>query len=457
MIHVSRKLLVFLIGFTFLFLLEYFMRPYALNGSYFQHFPSERMMQTVSVLDLRDAPLESLYYLHIQPPAFDTIRAVLVHLWPADDSKTLAYHVDQGLYVVWMIVYALLGTLVYTWLEQIVPTRVAFCATLLFYLHPAAIMYASFLETTMLSSLLVGWYLYQLWKISQHTGSILLFSLALLAVFFTRSIFQWPVLIVSALSLILLRVPRKNIILFLAIAGSIMTIYCIKQYHVFGTLATSTFAGLNCVRSIGTLDSVRDYVPQCEAYIENTYQRKNIPLPFIAPVGVLHRATKVPSPFSTTPDVNLNHVSYLVCNQEFLRRCKEQITTKPIIEILESYMENTRIYFLPSDHYTEHVIVDRLPWRLLYSAIFSDISLLILLGSSLAWWIQHHRQRMIVGVGILLPVLFVFAVSVLFEKGENMRFKFFLEPSLYVFMVSQLYPLVRSRWKWTPHNQRNGQ
>jgi hypothetical protein len=47
------------------------------------------------------------------------------------------------------------------------------------------------------------------------------------------------------------------------------------------------------------------------------------------------------------------------------------------------------------------------------------------------------------GLGLALPVLFVFAASVMFERGENMRFKFFVEPVLYVFIVSQLGTLAR--------------
>ena len=42
-------------------------------------------------------------------------------------------------------------------------------------------------------------------------------------------------------------------------------------------------------------------------------------------------------------------------------------------------------------------------------------------------------------VGLGLPAAFVFAVSVFGEWGENMRFKFFLEPVLFVFIVAQGY------------------
>ena len=47
------------------------------------------------------------------------------------------------------------------------------------------------------------------------------------------------------------------------------------------------------------------------------------------------------------------------------------------------------------------------------------------------------RGQVRVGLALALPVAYVFAVSVLFEGGENMRFKFFLEPALFVFLAAQ--------------------
>ena len=42
---------------------------------------------------------------------------------------------------------------------------------------------------------------------------------------------------------------------------------------------------------------------------------------------------------------------------------------------------------------------------------------------------------------MLLPGLFVVLVSILADKGENMRFKFFVEPVMIVFLVSQAFAL----------------
>ena len=75
---VTRRtgIVVFIIGVVFLFSLETYLKPNAIGGVYFQAWSSEDMMQTVSIVDLRQAPCQSLYYLHIQPPALDALRAV---------------------------------------------------------------------------------------------------------------------------------------------------------------------------------------------------------------------------------------------------------------------------------------------------------------------------------------------------------------------------------------------
>ena len=63
---------------------------------------------------------------------------------------------------------------------------------------------------------------------------------------------------------------------------------------------------------------------------------------------------------------------------------------------------------------------------------------------ALASWVLRtfRAQAPSVGLGILLPGLFVALVSIVADKGENMRFKFFVEPVLIVFLVSQAFVLL---------------
>ena len=74
---------IFVVGVLVSVTLQNLMRPYARDGIYFQAWSSEDMMQTVPIRDLREAPLQTLLNIHIQPPGFDVIRGTLVQFWPA--------------------------------------------------------------------------------------------------------------------------------------------------------------------------------------------------------------------------------------------------------------------------------------------------------------------------------------------------------------------------------------
>ena len=75
----------------------------AIAGVYLQAWPSEVMMQTLSIEDLRDEPFKSLWYLHIQPPMLDGIRAIFANLSNALDLLSLQYDVDRSLYFTWAL------------------------------------------------------------------------------------------------------------------------------------------------------------------------------------------------------------------------------------------------------------------------------------------------------------------------------------------------------------------
>ncbi|HET9316669.1 MAG TPA: hypothetical protein VFQ51_13830, partial [Vicinamibacteria bacterium] len=75
--HAAPAAAVFIASALFLAGAEAVGRAHAPDGFYLQKYTSEYLMQTVSVADLRDEPLRSLWYLHIQPPMLDTVRAVL--------------------------------------------------------------------------------------------------------------------------------------------------------------------------------------------------------------------------------------------------------------------------------------------------------------------------------------------------------------------------------------------
>jgi len=410
--------------------------PFAYERMYFQEHSSEDMMQTASLVDLRESPAGTLLVLHIQPPLLDALRASLARLWPAVGRKALVARVDRGLYLIWAIVYASMGVLVFRWLRPLLSrASIAGLAALAFFLHPAAIQYATFLEGTLLTSFGILWLCYALWRIPAR-GATLSLAAAYVLLFSVRSIFQWPALVVLVAALVLRRAPRRSVLVFALSCGVVAGSFMLKQYLVLGTTSTSSFAGMSCLQALGE---------EPEIGLTSPTDTPLGPLfPRLFPAGfppALTRETKIGGAH------NFNHLADLRNGRALAGRCRERLTSDPLERTLAAWAENVSIFFQPSSRYlTPHVIVDRLPWRGPYDWVFSGPRLaLLLVVATLVWLRGRTVPEVLRGLGLALPVLFVSAVSVMFDRSENMRFKFFVEPVLYVFLVAQAGALARGR------------
>jgi hypothetical protein len=153
----------------------------------------------------------------------------------------------------------------------------------------------------------------------------------------------------------------------------------------------------------------------------------------------LTRATKIGGAH------NFNHLADLANERALARRCRQRLASQPLRTTLGAWSRNASIFLEPSSRYvTPHVIVDRLPWRGAYDWVFSGPRLLVLLGTAVLLWLRRRTLPEILrGLGLALPVLFVSAACVMFERDENMRYKFFVEPVLYVFLVAQAAAVAR--------------
>jgi len=420
--------LVFAAGITLLAGLESHFRPLAAERTYFQEHSSEDMMQTLSLLDLRERPLESLLVLHIQPPLLDAVRAALARLWPDAPPRPLVRRVDRGLYVLWTGVYASMAAIVFLWLDRLTCSLwVAGLAALAFLFHPAAIYYASFLDSTLLTSLGILWLCYSLCRIPARGATVSL-AAAYVLLFLVRSIFQWPALAALLAALVLRRAPRRSLLAVGLSCGAIVGAYMLKQALILGTTSTSSFAGMSCVQALGEEPDIGLTSPT-DTPLGPLFAR----LFPAGPPPVLTRESKIGGAH------NFNHLADLRNGRALEAHCRARLRDEPLSRTLGAWVENASIYLQPSSRYvTAHVIVDRLPWRSLYDWIFSGPRLLVLLATAVLVWLRGRtRPEVLSGFGLALPVLFVAAASVMLDRGENMRFKFFVEPVLYVFLVAQ--------------------
>lgn len=428
-------------GILFMLGLQAHYLPLAKGGTYFQEHSSEDMMQTVSLVDLRERPGESLVFLHIEPPLLDGLRALLARLWPGSGRRPLVVRVDRGLYLIWTLVYASMAALVFRWLTRLgSSTPVAALAALAFLLHPAAIFYATYLEGTLLTSFGVLWLCYSLWRVPAR-GATLSLCVAYLLLFFVRSIFQWPALLVLVAALFLTGAPRRSLLIFAVTCAAVVGSFMAKQYLVFGSTATSSFAGSSCLQALGEEPAI-GFSSDMDTPLGPLFPRLSggrVP-------PVLTRETKIGGAH------NFNRLADLREERELARRCLHRLASEPPWSTLRALSENLAVFFEPSSRYlTAHVIVDRLPWRAPYDWTFSGARLALLLATGVLLWLRgRSRSEIVRGLGLALPVLFVSAACVAFERGENMRFKFFVEPVLYVFLVGEAARLARSHRRSGP-------
>ena len=105
-----------------------------------------------------------------------------------------------------------------------------------------------------------------------------------------------------------------------------------------------------------------------------------------------------------------------------------------------AWTRKAEIWLRPSTSHSRNVLVAALPWRPLGDWLFSGWRLLLVLGAACASWLWHtrgERGALLRGLGLALPVTYFASVSIVFESGENMRYKFFVEPLLALLVLDQ--------------------
>jgi hypothetical protein len=403
--------------------------PHALAGGTFQAWTSEYMMQTVSVADLRAEPLRSLVYLHIQPPLFDALRAALVALHPTLEGEALLRAVDRGLYVCWGFAYGAAAALVFAWTARRFGPRAGLAGAALFALHPASIFYATFLDTTFVSAAGVLWLIYELWRCGEGRGRAARLAAVLVALLLTRSIVQWPFLFVAAASLWLIGADRRRAARALAAFALVTALFVAKQYALFGLTITSSFGPDSFCKGLSS-------------YCQGTTPVPLPSLPAPGAAGVLRRTEKLGGEY------NYNQLAFLKRSFAQMAEYRALLRATPPRRLAELMAHNVALWLRPSSRHSAHTLVDALPWRGAFDFAFSGgalVALLVAAALGWAWRTKRTPGAWRRGLGLALPCAYFAAVSIAFESGENMRYKFFVEPVLLVFLWGEACAAVARR------------
>lgn len=434
-------LAVFLASFIFLNLLQHVYRDKAIDGVYFQEWTSDFMGQTLPAEQLKKTPLLSLWYLHKQPPALDIIRGVTTQFYRGFSGKDLLIRLDRALYVLWASFFALMAGLIYAWLRRLSSNTFALAASAVWILHPASINYSMLLEGTLLSSLCILWFFYELCHIGRKDGSILRLLLVSVLLFYLRTTFQWYFFPLLIISLIAMGVPRAKLFLFTVLTVSLILPFIAKQYLMFKTTSTTTFAGYHKCGII-RYNPTRGEIDEIRTAMDFSYPEK----------ADLYNGA---DGFNTRGQYENN----LIYSEVFNRQLKTN-TFRCVRNILRSFVFNFKIYWRPSAQYQINYIVRRLYWARFYNFLFSGWRFVFLLFcASLIWTYTRIREGKVLihfnrAAGIMIPLTYIFLVTNLsnrynwltgdFNWVEADRLKFFLEPVFYVFIMNQAYHFISS-------------
>ncbi len=440
--------LIFLASCAWLGALEGVLKKFALRGVLFQAWSSDDMMQTVPAAVLRETPWRALYYLHIQPPMLDLIRAVFARWVP---ERHLVDHVDNALYLFNVVVFGLLALRVYQWTRRLSDARCALCVWLLWTAYPGGIFVATLLESTFLSTFFTFSFAYELWRLRRSDGSIGRLTAFGLCIFFTRTIFQWYTFAIVAVLLLLQHAKPRHIAIFLSVSALFVVPYLVKQKLLFGTISTTTFGGYHEAGVVW-------YRPT-DFEIEQTKASLGYRYPEGARAVEGHRRSAMYNNEATAID----NMVYSHLTARHSRLHPEQVAAG----LWRSLKQDFRVFWQPTTSYTPNLLIDRLPWKPAFMAVFSDSSYITIMAlAGVAWALQWREKlrrlrpepgQLLQQIGFELSIfgfaLFVYATSTLcnrYEWVEAQRLKFILEPMFFVFFGSQLYWAARRvRGVWT--------
>ena len=434
---------IFVFSIIALSLFKVLLGDHRISGVYFHIWPSDSMIETLPSSLLRTYPLESLFYLHIEPPLLDGVRAVILDFFNEGSGITASEFLDGKMYWVLTLFYGALSALVYLWVRIATNSKsIASVSSLAWILYPSPIFFSTFLDATLIGTVFITWMIFEIWLFYQGKGSTVRLLTAAILCFLTRTFFQWyffPILLISLLFIgVRRRVFFQSLIVLLLVVGG----YSAKQYYLYGTFGTTTFAsehltGMLWIESANPSGGLTWTGKETEEHLDliQTYARDN-------PKTYPENAVKFGGGYNTKLQWDRSYA-----HSRIAREYCEKEPYSCVGGVWRSFLTNWPEYWRV-ESWTKSVLTDAYPeWlkkqyyrvstRAEFLLIIAGICFFVLARRSKwtwRWWIRSMALVLVPG--------FLFGICILgnrFDWYEGGRMRFFLEPVFFVFVVSQLY------------------
>jgi 4-amino-4-deoxy-L-arabinose transferase-like glycosyltransferase len=394
--------------------------------------------------------LASLYYSSF-PPLYDLIVGVMLKLFGASPAAFAILHLLVG-WAIGLVLYALMADL------RIGP-RLAAAATLLFMILPPVILYENWLFYTYFETL---FFLLAVWSFHRFIvqpraawGLTLFASAAALALLNARMMFY-----VFVIALLLWwawrRAPRDlrraRLVALCATPFLLVLLVMAKNVVLFGAFTVDPHFGFHMGNGF-VYAAWRD--PDIHALCEQDYPLLLIPpakLPPDAKIGFdLPAPTGIPlldQPFRSTGFPNYNSRYYLVASQFYSAELTNFIVHHPLYyaRFVRRAFAN---YWEPANQYAFFTQQNRARLGLydyLYGAAYPLLLALNAVGALYVIYVGGKRRWADAETATLAFALAAIAYTMLaifVTLGENDRYKFTVEPLLWVFVVYAIQQILR--------------
>lgn len=421
-----------------------------LLGVRFDADPLGRYFQFVDPDLLETRLLESLWYLHSQPPLFNAFLGVVL--------KVAGGHSTPVFAVFFLLVGLGLALALYTLVAALgLRPWIAAAVAIAFTITPPAIVYENFLfydypvtALMVASALALHWFVR---RPSLLTGTA--FFAAAAALVLTRSVFQLP-WVALVIVVALLACSRRRLVLATAAVpiALVLTVYA-KNLVEFDTFSTSSWYGMSLA------STTMEHVPRAE--LEEMVRRGDLsPLVLVYPFSTLEafpasytfpRPRGIPvldrTRYGPTMRNNYNHTAYLAISKQYFRDWRF-VTRHHPGAYAAGVANGTRLFFDPATSLRAFRRTDNLDalgaWhdeytRVLFSSwrfgirfrLIAVLWVLTMLYATvrLAWWLRDRRLPVATRATLAyvwLSVVYVVAAWVTTDVGETFRARATLEP-----------------------------
>jgi hypothetical protein len=411
-----------------------------------------RMLELgVQLLDtelLKHKLLESLWYLHMQPPLFNAYAGFFL--------KCFGGYALQAFHTSFLAFGLIQGFALYLAMMRLdVRPGLAFVLTGLHLFGPATLLFENwfFYTTPVVTALSLMVYFLHLYLQSDNSFAGVLFFSALAAVFLTRSMFQllWFAAIVLFVAAAL--GWRKKDLWALALPGGAALFWVAKNFVLWGVLVTSSWAGMNLSKmALPTGSSPAPWLP-IKQYGD-----------LVPPDSLFPAAQALQALNKRNGDINYNHFGYLKVSSFFLRKSLEEIKARPK-EYLKKVHWAFCLFFQPADTYffvrenarfirrysslTHLGFVNDLYQHRMRSPLFAEAFFLMLIYALMTYagartWMKNagleflKQPDSITVIVLSFTLLYAVLTGNLTELYENMRFRYEVSPCFWILLAVAL-------------------